>query len=217
MALKYDLKVNSIALEKQSIDSKHKEFVEKMIKVNGVWGGKFSPPAPDAGRELFALIKWSEIFGKDIGLVGDIMYQYRRKFGNDSWHDDRIFLSFNPNKIDYRSLIDDAFPIYASNFDGYFAQITDQEFLYLDYEKSRGIGGRGGLYRLPPVSFMRQDFCERAFNMTPAKIVDKLNGRVEMVREIFDGVQIVLTYNALPTGEMDVLCWKAKEILTSWD
>ena len=60
---------------------------------------------------------------------------------------------------------------------------------------------------------MRADFCERALNLTAQEIAARLDGQVALVREMLDGVLVVLTYEILPTGEMDRLCWEKKALL----
>lgn len=105
-------------------------------------------------------------------------------------------------------------PRYIEAFDGYYAEMTDQEFLHLDWDRMPpGFDARHHLFRLPPVSFMRKDFCARALGLSPSEVVERLHRHVAIAREQLDGVVTVLTYDVLATDEMDRLCWQAKEYL----
>jgi hypothetical protein len=214
MALKYDLEVRSIALENQSIAEKHGEFVAGLVGLEKPWGVTDLVPAPDAGSSLSATMAWAKVVGNDSGVGGYVMYKFRQIFQDKAFYDDKIMLSFNPYKIDYRALVDIAFPRYIDAFNGYYAQIVDQEFLSEDWDKLRpGFDARHDLYRIPPVCYLREDFCNRALNLKPSDIVDRLKGRVSVARELLGGVIIILTYDILPTAEMDRLCWETKTIL----
>lgn len=215
MTLKYDLIVRSIAFESQSIEAKQSQFIERLTDLPPPWGPSSQCTAPDPGRDLSAIINWARLFGTGNGIGGNILYQFRRKFEDKATYDDKIMLSFNPRAIDFRDLIDVALPRYIEAFDGYFAEVTNQDFLYIDFDAMRGIDRRHDFYRVQPISFMRVDFCDRVLKLTPRQIVERLSGKVAVARELLDGVMIVLTYDILPTEEMDRLCWKAKAELES--
>lgn len=209
--MKFDFDIRAIAFEEQSIDAKHDLFLGRLSGLEAPWGIETLCPAPDPGSDLSAMISWAKMFGGGKGLGGYISYKYRHKFSDEAFHDDKIMLSFNPAKIDYRGLIDVAMPRYVEAFDGYYAEIFDRKFIQLDWGNfPKGFDSRHHLYRLPPVCFMRRDFCARALNLTPAQIVERLTGKVAVAREMLDGVVIVLTYEILPINEMDRLCWEAK-------
>ena len=160
------------------------------------------------------MISWARMFGSGKGIGGQIRYMFRHKFRDEAFHDDKIMLSFNPHKIDYRGLIDVAMPRYVQAFDGYYAEMTDQTFLYLDFDNPGNLDPRHNLFRVPPVSYMRSDFCTRALGLTPSLIVERMQAHVAVAREMLDGVILVLTYDALPTEEMDRLCLSARKRLT---
>lgn len=209
--MKYDLDIRSIAREDQSIREKHDQFIEGLKGLGVPWGIVNEAEAPDAGSSLSATIAWAKIFGSKSGIGGYIKYVFRRKFEDEAFYDDKIMLSFNPNRIDYRNLIDNAFPRYISAFDGYFAQIIDQEFCGADWGSSpSNFDARHHLYRLPQVCYMRGDFCDRALRLNPQQVIRRIENDVAVAKEILGGVLIVLTYDILPTAEMDRLCWESK-------
>ena len=211
MAMKYDFDIRAVAFEDQTIEEKHNAFLSRLEGLQSPWGPIEAVPAPDCGTYTIAMINWTKMFGTKKGIGGHILYKFRSEFTDIAFYDDKIMLSFNPAKIDYRGLIDVAMPRYVAAFDGYYAEMTDQEFLHMDKGKrQKGFDPRHHLHRLPPVSYMRRDFCARALGLTPEQVVGRLEGKIAVVREMLDGVVTVLTYDILPTEEMDRLCWEAK-------
>jgi hypothetical protein len=169
--------------------------------------------APAPGSALSATLKASDLLGK--GPRGGVVYQFRRPFRDEASQDDWIDISFNPARIDYDALIGQVFLDYAAAFDAYYADISDDEFIYMDFDRQKEIGRdkRHGLFRLSPITYMRQDFCRRALGLSPAQVVERLKGGVEVAREALDGVFIVLTSQVLATEQMDTICWEAKSRL----
>ncbi|WP_395684136.1 hypothetical protein [Dokdonella sp.] len=104
---------------------------------------------------------------------------------------------------------------YVEAFGGYYAEISDDEFIFIDHERRRqlGIDKRSAIYRLPPVCYMHKNLCLQALEVSPAEVVKRLRGKVEDVKETLDGVFVVLTSKVLPTAEMDAICWQAKSYL----
>jgi len=103
--------------------------------------------------------------------------------------------------------------VFAS--DAYYADISDDEFIYMSFDKRRElrIDLRRSIYRISPVIYWREDLYYNAFGLSAAQIVERLSGKVEFVEEALHGVFIILTPEVLPTAEMDALCWKAKNYL----
>lgn len=211
--MKYNLEVRSIARQSESIAEKHDAFVERNQHLPAPWKPSETVAAPAPGSALSAILKASDLLGK--GLRGQVVYQFRRPFRDEASQDDWIDVSFNPAKIDYDALIGRVFLDYAAAFDAYYADISDDEFIYMDFDqvKAAGIDKRHGLYRLSPISFMRRDFCRRALGLSPTQVVERLKGGVEVAREVLDGVFIVLTSQVLATEQMDAICREARSRL----
>jgi hypothetical protein len=211
--VKYNLEVRSIAQRSQSIAEKHDTFVRGVQHLPPPWKASQAVTAPDPGSALSGVLNASDLFAK--GVRGNVVYQFRRPFRDEGSEDDWIDLSFNPAKIDYDTLISEVFLGYAAAFDAYYADISDDEFIYMDFDrmKEARIDKRHSLYRLAPVSYMRRDFCKRALGLSPAQVAARLQGEAEVAREALDGVFVVLKSLVLATEEMDAICWKAKSRL----
>lgn len=211
--MKYNLEVRAVALQSQSIEEKHDAFLFGLDELPSPWGVSHPLPAPDPGSGLSAALKVAKLFGK--GLRGDVVYQFRRPFRNEASQDDYVNVVFDPKKVDYQALVSKVFLQYVDAFDGYYADISDDAFIFMDHEQRRllGVDKRRAIYRLPPVCYMHKDLCLQAIGLSPAEVVWRLRGKVEDVKEVLDGVFIVLMSEALPTAEMDAICWQAKSYL----
>lgn len=208
--MRYDFEVRSVAQQGQSIEEKHCQFLLGLEGVPAPWGVERPLEAPDPGSGLSASLKVATMLGA--GLRGDLVYQFRRPFRDDASQDDYLNITFNPEKIDYVALVTTVFPRYVGAFDAYYAEISDDEFTFMDHDQRRtlGIDKRHAIFRLPPVCYLHRDLCARALDMTPAQIVHRLQGSVAHLQETATGVIIALTDRPLPTMEMDALCWEAK-------
>ncbi|MBK8287030.1 MAG: hypothetical protein IPK97_20390 [Ahniella sp.] len=213
--MKFNLVVQAVASELQSIEQKHEEFMRSIAGLPQPWGATNRVAAPDPGSELCASVKVSKFLGK--GLKGDVIYQFRRPFRDSGSEDDSMFVSFNPDKIDYPVLIDYVFPKYVEGFGAYRAEIYDEEFIFLDHQRKSElrINSRHSVYRVPQVSYFSERLCRAAFGLSCAEIVERLKSSVESVREEHNGVFIVITRDVLNTHVMDPLCWKIKGLLSS--
>ena len=208
--MKYNLEIRAIARQEQSIEDKHQSFLGALDGLPTPWGLVQPVPAPDPGSGLSASLKVAKLLGK--GLRGDLVYQFRRPFRDEASQDDYINVTFDPERIDYKQLVANIFLRYVSAFGGYYADISDDEFIFMDYDKRRElrIDKRHNIYRISPVSYLSKELCLKALGLTPDQVVERLQGKVEAVRTALDGVLIVLTSKALPTAEMDEICWKVR-------
>jgi len=211
--MKYNLELRSIAQEGDSILDKHSRFLQGLGGLSGAWGLRNSTPAPDPGSALSAHLKLSKMVGQEI--KGDVVYQFRRPFSNEASNDDWVSSSFNPAKVNLEEITYVVLPRYIAAFEAYYAEISDDEFIFLDYpERSRRkIETRDTLFRLPPVAFLDAGLCSRALNKTVGEVVERLAGKVERAEELHGGAFIVLSSRPLPTDVMDKLCWSARSLL----
>lgn len=203
-----------MALTNEPIERKHDRFLKGIANLPPPWGAASIVPAPEPGAQLVATLPASKFLGK--GIKGQVVYQYRRNFRGEAADDDWIDLTFNPSKVDYRALAYDFLPHYVEAFGGYMATISDNEFIYMDFEEKRRLkmDARSSIYRIDPISYFSDGLCERAFGLSAKQVMERLTGKVEDVRLGCGGVFIVLTSAVLPTPEMDKTCWEAKAHLS---
>lgn len=167
-------------------------------------------PPPDPRRELVAIANLRKILGK--GMRGDLVYQYRRDFTDSASQDDYIYIEFSTDNVDYQYMTRVVLPTYVESFSAYYAAISDDNFILMDFEEASRlkINLRNSVYRIPPACFLDERLCRGTFNLPPAALAKKLDGKVERVKEVNNGVMITLSSSPLPTPQMDSLCWQAK-------
>lgn len=189
----------------QSIEEKHEAFVRGLASLPLPWRPKNVPAVPDIGADLSTSLPVRHLLGK--GFRGDVFYRFRQAPHGDAGSDDYLHVTFDPKKIDYRGFVTEVFVPLAVAFDSYFAEILDEEFLFIDYDerKKRGQHRREGFYRLPTVFYMREDYCQRALALSSSEVFTRLQPHVAWVECTRGGVFVVLTLDILATEEIDQL------------
>lgn len=212
--MKYDLMIRSRGNPEKPYEEKHERFFARLRELPGPWGmmGQESPSAPSCGREIAADSPLGKLLGK--GIRGFAYYRYRYPgLGEDiSMNDDFVTLTFNPEKVDYQSLICQALPAYIEAFDGYLAEIRDDGLFDDDFEAKRKLKteDRETVYRVHPISYFDRLLCRRAFDRTPEQVAAHLSGKIEEVRLLHDGVYLIGSSRPLPLAEADKLSWDMK-------
>jgi hypothetical protein len=195
--MKYVFQVRSVPEREESIETKHARFLAGIADLPSPWGAIATPNVPAIGGALSIGVKAQKFLGK--GPRGDVIYHYREDLVDSASSDDLVHLTFNPEKIDYRELIDTVFLTYVLALDAYYAE-----------RKKSGPDRRHSLYRIPAVSFMRDDFCLGAFQCSAEEIYRRLKGNAVLVELVHGGVFTVLTFDRLSNAQMDPLCQEAK-------
>jgi hypothetical protein len=194
--MKYTVDVRARALQTEPYEVRHREFFAALKEIPHPWGleGREGPPVPRVGNDYISTgISFTNLLGK--GIRGQVMYQGRFVHLKEdiAANDDFVDLSFNPEKVAYSEFVKTVFPIYITTFAGYSAFIYDEAFNQYDWDAGRawGIDGRHGVFRIHPVSYFDRLLCQRAFQLTPEQIADRLANRIEEVRLLHDGVYLI--------------------------
>tara|TARA_B100000745_G_C20097845_1_gene375425 strand:+ start:205 stop:846 length:642 start_codon:yes stop_codon:yes gene_type:complete len=211
--MKYYLELRAVVHEDFSMESKHSKLISSLEHLSANWNLSSSQSPSLSPGDPCAVLTISKCLPK--GVRGEIVYQRRLPYDDKASNDDYISINFDPNKVEYKKLIEQIFPGYISAFQPYWANIYDEEFTFLDFTEIRKqqIEARHQIYRISPVTYLHQNYTQRALGMTPEQVIKKLDGNVERVELISGGVYIILSSYPLPTEEMDKLCWKAKGFL----
>ena len=214
--MRYYVEVRARAREEHSIPDKHKEFMDELVRIPKPWGlgGGPAPSAPSPGHELIAELAMKRHLGRGV-QTPYLTYQYRHCFGDDmAMYDDNLTMFINPKRVDYRSLVLEAFPRYVAGLRAYIGSIGDEEFIFVDQEKLEEkdltLHTRSEVDRVWPVSFYDDEFCQRAFGLSPKAVAKRLKGKVEQVSNMSNGVYIVGSSKVLEFEEADRLCWQMK-------
>jgi hypothetical protein len=204
--MKYVLEIRSRPKLSQDIAEKHRILVEAISQLTAPWNWVGEPPpAPVVKTGLAAYFSFRGRLGK--GLSGNVYYQFRRPFRGDAGEDDYIELKFNPDNVDYGTVVRVVFPCLIAAFDAYVGQIQPDDLIDKDLRTlySMRFNVRSMVHRIFPVTFLDEELCRKAFNKSPSDIVSCLSGYVESAEILSGGVLIVATSAIRTADDVDVM------------
>ena len=185
-----------------------------LLQIDPPWGlkGRTPPPAPDIGAELVAQVNLAPLLGA--GMLGGLFYSFRSEayLRDEAAVDDILLIRFDPNRGDYTNLVSSVFPQYVTAFNAYRGTIflnntlvidDRQEIVRLYRETGKDVNGRDGVYRINTVNYFDRELCRRAFNLSPEEIAHRLEGKVERVSLLLDGVLLIVTSELLDRTELE--------------
>jgi hypothetical protein len=208
-------------------EQRHARFFGGIKDIPPPWGlgDRPAPPAPDFGRSSRANIGLTKFFGEGVKSAM-LSYRYRRMLSDDGYSDDGLTIDFDPAKVDVHHLIYTVIPRYIEAFDAYRVDYYDEQFVDLAYERREEEGritytAKSKEYVNPRfkvkqvwlVSFYDELLCRRAFNLSPAEVMERLQGKVEQSQLLQGGVYLVGSSQVLPVSEAQILCQEMKRAL----
>ncbi len=226
---RYCLMIHARVDEAVSAQEKHARFFEGIKGLPAPWGpgDRPVPPIRDFGCPNSPSISSGSIaltkfFGDGVKRAM-ILYSYRRMLKDDGYSDDGLILDFDPAKVDLHHLIYAVVPRFIETFDAYRVDYYDEQFVDLAYEqrveegritftaKSKEyVNPRFKVAEIWPVSFYDELLSRRAFNLSPAEIMERLQGKAEYVQLLHGGVYLVGSSRVLPFEEAQKLCREMK-------
>lgn len=188
--MKYVLRLRARP-EKVSIAEKHQRLVSTLKRLGGPFGLSDKEFAiPECGEELTARFDIGRELGK--GINGFVSYRYRGGLRDHGDCDDLLDLEFAAKKVDYELLLTNVVPKYVEAFQPYYGFVGDEEFTYIDFDRSRNKNPRLDLIRFYPVAFYGDMFCREALGILPAELTRSVADLVSRIQEIEGGVLIVV-------------------------
>jgi len=211
--MKFIFEISSRAKLDISAEIKHEKLINFLKSVDAPWGidKNLSIPFPGFGMEFTATVVLNKFIGNSIKM--SIFYRYRNNLTDDTLSDDRIYIEFNPKKVDYNYLLTNIFPLFIEHFDAYFADIFDFPLIYKDYEEKRFGNRRHVINRVYPVSFYDEKLCNSFFKRKPKEIVRLLEGHVHSAKVFNNGVLIIEDTRPLSMDESENFEKKIKLLL----
>jgi hypothetical protein len=212
--------------EAVSVEKRHTRFFEGINELPAPWGlgDRPVPPIPKF-KGASVVLGMTKFFGNGVQRAM-ISYRYRRMLSDEGLCDDALNMTFNPAKVDVHHLIFTVIPKYIEAFDAYLVEYFDDQFVDLAYEKRVEEGGvvftpkskeyinpRFKVERINVVSFYDELLCRRAFNLSPAKVMERLKGKVEHARLLHNGVYLVGSSTVLSLDDAQRLCREMKAAL----
>ncbi|MCZ4371319.1 hypothetical protein O4H50_05910 [Vibrio diazotrophicus] len=218
--VKLNLELRHRAKPNESYDEKHTRFLESIADLGTPWNLEGLMPLPDIGSELVISVSLDKILGA--GVKGNITYKYRSEkyLEDNAQFDDHIQIDFNEGKISLNEIIR-ILKSYIPAFDCYRATLRNWNITKSDWAKiveesnntGKDVNGRDGVYRINPINYFDRELCLRAFGLSPEQITQRLEGKVESVSLLHDGV--LLIYSTLPVeqGNFDNIDEEVKRLL----
>ncbi len=201
--MKYQLELSSIPQSFEELDSKY-QSIKKIIESSELW---------KEGKELLPKLKtqpskpkWHVNLTRSLisGYKGYISFNNRYSIVNsEGMYDDRLILEFNPIKIDFDYLRGYFFNSVSTEFSSYRASIVNISLVLKDIDKKGVIDTRKKFDRFHFIDFIRNDFCEIYFKISAKKITDLLLRNNFDVREVKDGIIIILAEDILSDDELE--------------
>lgn len=195
---KYKLELRHRARPGEVFSERHEAFLKEISRLGFPWNLVGSGPLPDIGSELIVSLSLDKVLGS--GIKGRITYVYRGLscIEDSAQYDDSIFIEFYGDKVSSSDLIK-ILPVYIQAFDCYRATIHNWSITRSDWPKvvdacngtGKDVNGRDGVYRINAINYFDRELCHRAFGLSPEQIVKRLDGKVESVSLLNDGVFII--------------------------
>jgi len=200
----YEIELRHRADPHEPIGDRHRKFVEVMARYAPPWGlkGEEIPAVPDIPPgNLSATVKLRVLSPR--GERSYISYKFRSEkyLKDNAQYDDFVIVRFKPQAAGARlgELFNDVFPAYIEGFDCYRAGIGDSEVKMADWDRvvelcnstGKDVDGRDGVHRIHPANYFDRELSRRAFGLTPEKIAERLQGKVEKVSMLGDGVLVI--------------------------
>jgi hypothetical protein len=195
--------MSSLCASDITVATRHGEFVRDMMALDGPWGlSKKDYPVPKIGLDQrFAFAR--HLNGK--GVTGGLNYMLRNPafplcpIAGKSW--DGMVISFNPQRVDFAELLSVGLPHYVWAWRAHSAEVFDDEFINLDFERTRGRSLLYDLPRLHPITFMDEETSQRQLKLSLEEVARRLKGVVEKFTWLPQGLLILGHTKPLPFSE----------------
>ena len=187
----------------------HRRFIETMSRYDAPWGYKNHemPIAPEFGKNLTSVVELRALSGKDRKSYICYLFRSEQYLKDKAQFDDHVIVEFQSKGVDTEVLFEKVFPAYIEAFDCYRATVASREIEMAGWDSivelcnktGKDVNGRDGVYRINPANFFDRELCRRAFGLTPEQIRKRLEGKVEKVSLLHDGVLIIYS-SKLPSS-----------------
>ncbi|PQO45088.1 hypothetical protein C5Y93_16270 [Blastopirellula marina] len=201
------------ALESEAIGERHALVLDRLRAMPWLWkkdplGVKLDTNGESAGCDLTPFLRE--------GVAGALSYsaRYPGRMEDMAMFDDFLLFEIEETAICYEELCLEVFPPLAIRFGSYRASIVNDIDLALDdfeqvceltQRQGIDIDGRDTVFRFDPVSYFDQELCRRAFQLEVDQVVARLQGNVQHVARLDDGVFIVATSAVVDRPEIEAI------------
>lgn len=153
---------------------------------------------PDPGKQSHVEIALKG----DPKVRGSVTYQNRIYTRDEAEFDDYIQLTFDPKRLDLAEFVRDVFRPLCAASEAYVGYVGDEEFIYHDFERNRGVNLRDSILRIYPIAFVSADLCKRVLRRTPQEVCERLDG----VAQVFSGGVLIVANTSPIDFESSLEC-----------
>jgi hypothetical protein len=209
-AFRVDLWIYQRPNPKESIDDLHRERSQRMIALNSPfsWREALVPSAPARGKgDLSACyaVKYNNSNLKHRGAyrIRDARYIYDEKTSDDTF----AFEVKKLNADEYQDILCRQYSELIGAVRGYrataYIKSYSSEYSDLHLSERRALrenanadpDGRDNIFTLNVAQFWDAELCQRALGYGRDEVVERLTGKVPLVRPLMDGVYVVFNDN----------------------
>lgn len=207
--MKYFIELISKIDFETTLEDKHSKLNSGLRTIPEPWGiGNNELSLPNFGKQLSAVINFTKFLKK--GIKGEIIYHYRGNTSIDK--DDRIYLKFDPSKIDFLELTSNVFKQYISFFDPTEAQIFNEDVIYFDYDNRHNYD-LNSYIRFCQVFYWDQSFCQNEIGLPVSELKEKITDHVESVELFRNGIYVIVNSKILTLDESNEVHDNLRSIL----
>jgi len=208
--MKYIFELTSKVQESESHIEKHHKVIEGLKLISEPWGidnGEY--PTPEFGSGITATFSLNRLLKNRI--KGDIIYGYRKNMTIQN--EDKIFIEFNPKKIDYVHFIENVFKKYIFFFNPFEALVYNQNVIFYDYE-NRNQSDLSIFFRFHPIFFWDAGYCMRNLRISLVDFKAEISGFVEYSELFQNGIIVVVNSKLLTLQESNEIDLNLKAIFS---
>lgn len=195
---KYKIELRHRVQSDETISERHGRFLDRIARLRSPWNLSGIGSLPAIGAELLVGLSFDDLFGP--GIKGRLTYVYRSAdyLEDNAQYDDSLFIEFKAGDMELDEIVE-VFPVYVEAFDAYRATLHNWNVTRSDWpdlvaacrKTGKDLNGRDGVYRINTINYFDRELCSRAFGLTPEQLVARLEGKVQLVSMIHDGVFMV--------------------------
>lgn len=198
----FALRVQARPRDDVPVEQLHERLLAALGELAPPWRPERLTTMPVFGRNDFtAQVSLTRKLGP--GLKGFVNYRMRSGLADDSSDDDFLDAGFNPEKIDLAYVAETVLPRLVTAMGAYRAYVEDEAFYEIDYERTLYTNGRRQVTRLRPVDFFDAELCRRAFALTPATVLARVESHVARAALHDTGVWLMASPAPLTVDEAE--------------
>jgi len=195
---------------KESIEEFHSRFLSRTMSYEWMLNSGSSGEPLRVGIEG-GTYDLSHAIGPDIQALIRYSERHEQPIDDLAIDDDTLTIVFSDTVIDYAQFCCDLFPRISIDFECYRAELVlDDDLNLCDWElmvkanQQTGVhrDDRNTIFRVPPVGYFSADMLKKSLGMSIGEVQRRLDGSVEILAAIGDGLHYVATTEIVERSDL---------------